>query len=185
MQNDKLLNSSGVNSTDDIFSATLKEFSSLKAEVLVLQKIPSHQTTTSHFTYPSHNRSHFKSFNQNSQNHPELHPNYCHFHPIQQSGVIELTLHFQEFPNKQFIHSFIVANIKHAILGLDFLKLCNFIIETASTVDILNSTKENIFTPLPCIYYNIHSYENTPNMFPNLESGQPNGKKQNTLLNMY
>ena len=44
-------------------------------------------------------------------------------HPIQQSGVIELTLHFQEFPNKQFTHSFIVANIKHAILGLDFLKL--------------------------------------------------------------
>ena len=58
MQNDKLLNSSGVNSTDDVFSAMLKEFSSLKAEVLALRKISSHQTTTSHFTYPSHNRCH-------------------------------------------------------------------------------------------------------------------------------
>ena len=70
MQNDKLLNSSGVNSTDDVFSAMLEEFSSLKAELLALRKIPSHQTTTSHFTYPPHNRSHFKSINQNSQNHP-------------------------------------------------------------------------------------------------------------------
>ena len=70
-------------------------------------------------------------------------------HPIQQSGVIELTLHFQEFPNKQFTHSFIVANIKHAILGLDFLKFHNFVIDTAaSTVDISNSTKENILSSL-------------------------------------
>ena len=70
MQNDKLLNSYEVNFTDDIFSAMLKEFSSLKAELLALRKIPSHQTTISHFTYPSHNRSHSKSFNQNPQNHP-------------------------------------------------------------------------------------------------------------------
>ena len=64
-------------------------------------------------------------------------------HPIQQSGVIKLTLHFQELPNKQFTHFFIVANIKHVILGLNFLKLFNFIIDTAaSTVDILNSTKK-------------------------------------------
>ena len=69
IQNDKSLNSSEVNSTDDVFSAMLKEFSSLKAEVLALHKILSHQTTTPHFTYPSHNRSHSKSFNQNPQNH--------------------------------------------------------------------------------------------------------------------
>ena len=70
IQNDKSLNSSEVNSTDDVFSAMLKEFSSLKAKVLALRKILSHQTTTPHFTYPSHNRSHSKSFNQNTQNHP-------------------------------------------------------------------------------------------------------------------
>ena len=94
-------------------------------------------------------------------------------HLIQQSGVIELTLHFQEFPIKRFTHSFIVANIKHAILGLDFLKLHDFIIDTAaSTVDILNSTRENILTPLPSIDYNIHSCEDILNMFPNLVSGQ-------------
>ena len=61
IQNDKSLNSSEVNSTDDVFSALLKEFSFLKAEVLALRKIPSHQTTTPHFTYPSHNRFHSKS----------------------------------------------------------------------------------------------------------------------------
>ena len=101
-------------------------------------------------------------------------------HPIQQSGVIELTLHFQEFSNKQFTHFFIVANIKHAILGLDFLKLHKFVIDTAaSTVDISNSTKENILTPLPNIDYNIHSYENILNMFPHLVSGQIKvGKKK-------
>ena len=70
IQNDKPLNSSEVNSTDNVFSAMLKEFSSLKAEVLALRKIPSHQTATPHFTCPSHNRSHSKSFNQNPQNHP-------------------------------------------------------------------------------------------------------------------
>ena len=69
IQNDKSLNSSEVNSTDDVFSAMLKEFSSLKAEVLALHKILSHQTTIPHFTYPSHNRSHSKSFNENPQNH--------------------------------------------------------------------------------------------------------------------
>ena len=70
MQNDKLLNSSEVVSTNDAFSAMLIEFFSLKAEVLALHKTPSHQTTTPLFTYPSQNRSHSKSFNQNSQNHP-------------------------------------------------------------------------------------------------------------------
>ena len=55
IQNDKSLNSFEVNSTDDIFSAMLKEFSSLKAGVLALRKIPSHRTTAPHFTYPSHN----------------------------------------------------------------------------------------------------------------------------------
>ena len=101
-------------------------------------------------------------------------------HSIQQLGVIELTLHFQEYPNKQFTHSFIVANIKHAILGLDFLKLHNFINDTAaSTVDILNSRKENILTPLSSIDYNIHSYEDILNMFLNLVSGQIKvGKKK-------
>ena len=79
IQNDKSLNSSEVNSTDDVFSAMLKEFSSLKVEVLVLHKILSHQTITPHFTYPSHNRSHSKSFDQNPQIIPQLHPNYCHF----------------------------------------------------------------------------------------------------------
>ena len=74
---------------------------------------------------------------------------------------------------KQFTHSFIVANIKHAILGLDFLKFHNFVIDTAaSKVDISNSTKENILTPLPSIDYNIHSYEDILNMFPHLVSGQ-------------
>ena len=92
MQIDKLLNLSGVNSTDDIFSAMLKEFSSLKAKVLALRKIPSHQTTTSHFTYPSHNRSHSKSFNQNSQNHPQLHPNYCHFLLLYNHHQIRISL---------------------------------------------------------------------------------------------
>ena len=53
-----------------MFSAMLKEFSSLKAEVLALRKIPSHQTTTPHVTYPSRNRSHSKSFNQNNHNQP-------------------------------------------------------------------------------------------------------------------
>ena len=233
----------------------LKEFSSLKTEVLALRKIPSHQTTTSHFTYPSHNRSHSKSFNQNSQNHPptssqllpffstlrpppgpnltiqgrdeifndlcfyhqkyETTARYCvqgcthfdkymktkHFqltrqcpsinhdlqvntinvsnalpesadkyihltdthnnivfiidtaspkslissnkytcvtnpdscrlfaadgHPIQQSGVIELTLHFQEFPNKQFTHSFIVANILTCYSWFGFFEIAQF-----------------------------------------------------------
>ena len=106
--------------------------------------------------------------------------------PIQQSRVIELTPHFQKFPNKQFTHSFIVANMKHAILGLDFLKLYNFIIDTAaSTIDILNSTKENILTPLPSMDYNIHLYEDILNMFPNLVSKQIKVGKRNTLLNMY
>ena len=101
-------------------------------------------------------------------------------HPIQQSGVIELTLHFQKFSNKQFTHSFIVANIKQAILGLDFLKLHNFVIDTAaSTVDISNCIKENILTSLPSIDYNIHSYEDILNMFPHLVSGQIKvGKKK-------
>ena len=79
IQNDKSLNSSEVNSTNNVFSAILKEFSSLKAEVLALLKIPSHQTTTPQFIYPSHNISHSKSFNQNPQNYP---PTSSHLLPF-------------------------------------------------------------------------------------------------------
>ena len=79
IQNDKSLNSSEVNSTDDVFSAMLKEFFALKAEVLALRKIPSHQTTTPYFTYPSHNRSHSSLLIKTLKIIPQLHPNYCHF----------------------------------------------------------------------------------------------------------
>ena len=79
IENDKSLNSSKVNSTDDVFSAMLKEFSSLKAEVLALHKILSHQTTTPHFTYhhtidlsPSLLIKTLKII-------PQLHPNNYHF----------------------------------------------------------------------------------------------------------
>ena len=43
-------------------------------------------------------------------------------HPLQQSSNIDLTLRFDDFPNKQFAHTFILANIYNPILELDFLK---------------------------------------------------------------
>ena len=36
-------------------------------------------------------------------------------HLVQQSGIIQLTLHFQEFPNKQFTHLLICC--KHSWFG--------------------------------------------------------------------
>ena len=92
IQNDKSLNSSEVNSTDDVFSAIIKEFSSLKAEVLALRKIPSYQTTTPHFTYP-----HTIDFTpslliKTLKIIPQLHPNYCHFLLLYDHHQVQISL---------------------------------------------------------------------------------------------
>ena len=42
-------------------------------------------------------------------------------HPLQQAGSIDLTLRFDDFPNKQLVHTFILADIYNPILGLNFL----------------------------------------------------------------
>ena len=43
-------------------------------------------------------------------------------HPLKQFGSLDLILQFHDFPNKKFTHTFLLADVHHAILGLDFLK---------------------------------------------------------------
>ena len=76
----------------------------------------------------------FPSFQNNNISCELLSPNG---HPLQQAGSIDLTLRFDDFPNKQFVHAFILANIYNPILGLDFLKKYQI------TID-LNQLKVNI-----------------------------------------
>ena len=102
-------------------------------------------------------------------------------HPLQQLGEIELTLEFEEFPNKQFTHSFIVTNTRNYILGLDFLRLHKFIINAATgTIDLSNDVCDTIdVQPLPTIDYSMHSYEDILNVFPDVTSGRIQvGKKK-------
>ena len=51
-------------------------------------------------------------------------------HPLQQAGSINLTMRFDDFPSKQFVHTFVLANIYNPILGLDFLKKYQITIDT-------------------------------------------------------
>ena len=43
-------------------------------------------------------------------------------HPLQLAGSIDLTLRFDDFPDKHSVHTFVLANIYNPILGLDFFK---------------------------------------------------------------
>ena len=56
----------------------------------------------------------FPSFQNNNILCELLSPNG---HSLQQAGSIDLTLRFDDFPNKQFVHAFILANIYNPILG--------------------------------------------------------------------
>ena len=68
--------------------------------------------------------------------------------PIRQAGSLDLTLFFSELPNQSFVHSFIVADIAHPILGLDFLTKYKFTIDIAQqTVSTLHSLQDTEVLP--------------------------------------
>ena len=52
--------------------------------------------------------------------------------PLTQAGEMDLTLSFDTLPNHKFVHTFILADISHPILGLDFLHNNHIIIDTHS-----------------------------------------------------
>ena len=41
--------------------------------------------------------------------------------PLQQEGSLDLILEFSNFPSRHFAHRFMIANVAHPILDLDFL----------------------------------------------------------------
>ena len=95
-------------------------------------------------------------------------------HPLQQAGSIDLTLRFDDFPSKQFVHTFILANIYNPILGLDFLKKYQITIDTnllkVSIADTVLTEKH--IPDLQEIDYDSHSLDNILALFPDLISGE-------------
>ena len=95
-------------------------------------------------------------------------------HPLQQAGSIDLTLRFDDFPSKQFVHTFILANIYNPILGLDFLKKYQITIDTNQLkVSIADAVLTEKHIPdLQEIDYDSHSLDNILALFPDLISGE-------------
>ena len=95
-------------------------------------------------------------------------------HPSQQAGSIDLTLRFDDFPNKQFVHAFILANIYNPILGLDFLKKYQITIDNNQLkVNIADIVLTEKYIPdLKEIDYDSHSLDNILALFPDLISGK-------------
>ena len=95
-------------------------------------------------------------------------------HPLQQAGSIDLTLCFDDFPSKQFVHTFILANIYNPILGLDFLKKYQITIDTNQLkVSIADTVLTEKHIPdLQEIDYDSHSLDNILALFPDLISGE-------------
>ena len=87
--------------------------------------------------------------------------------PLQQAGCLDFTLEFSIFPNSLFFHNFILTNVEHAILGLDFLSKYNFVVITASkSVSMSASGPDNDELPsLKSLDYNTLSYKDILNLF--------------------
>ena len=81
--------------------------------------------------------------------------------PLQQAGCVDLTLEFSVFPN------FILTNVEHALLGLDFLFKYNFVVNTASkSVSMSASGPDNDELPfVKSLDYNTLSYKDILNLF--------------------
>ena len=91
--------------------------------------------------------------------------------PLQQEGSLDLTLDFSNFPNRHFTHRFIIADVAHPMLGLDFLSKYQFSIDVASkSVTILHSDDQHSLPPLQSIEYSITSYSGIIGLFPDLTS---------------
>ena len=90
--------------------------------------------------------------------------------PLQQAGSVDLTIHFDNFPNSSFTHTFVLANVNNAILGLDFLSQNHFMVNTTSkSVFISDSAPHNAtLPPLQIIDYSSYSYSDIIQLFPNL-----------------
>ena len=95
---------------------------------------------------------------------------------LQQAGSLELTLHFSEFPNRHFIHTFILAQIECPILGLDFLTRYHSTINASlKTVDcekdVEHECKDDSQSLLQPIDFDTFSFEEIPQLFPDVTSG--------------
>ena len=95
---------------------------------------------------------------------------------LQQAGSLELTLHFSEFPNRHFTHTFILAQIECPILGLDFLSRYHFTINASlKTVDcekdVEYECKNDSQSLLQPIDFDTFSFEEILQLFPDVTSG--------------
>ena len=52
-------------------------------------------------------------------------------HPLKQFELLDLILQFHDFPNTKFIHTFLLGDVHHAILSLDFLKKYHITIDAS------------------------------------------------------
>ena len=57
---------------------------------------------------------------------------------VRQTGTVDLTLEFDLFPNKRFDHKFLIADVYHPLLELDFLQKHKFVINTAKRIVTLD-----------------------------------------------
>ena len=113
---------------------------------------------------------------------PSFHGNSCNFcnlltadgHPLKQFGSLDLILQFHDFPDKKFIHTFLLADVHHAILGLDFLKKYHFTIDAFLQKVYMPEfvLKENQIPEKQQIDYAKLSLPDILELFPDLNSGQ-------------
>ena len=94
--------------------------------------------------------------------------------PLTQAGEMDLTLSFDTLPNNKFVHTFILADISHPILGLDFLHNNHIIIDTHSYTVSLGepSTSFTQIPPLPNVDLDKLSLLDILALYPNLISGE-------------
>ena len=95
---------------------------------------------------------------------------------LQQAGSLELTLHFSEFPNRHFIHTFILAQIECPILGLDFFSRYHFTINASlktvdCEMDIEHECKDDSQSLLQPIDFDTFSFEEILQLYPDVTSG--------------
>ena len=95
---------------------------------------------------------------------------------VRQTGTVDLTLEFDLFPYKRFDHKFLIADVYHPLLGLDFLQKHKFVINTVQHTVTLDEVPISKITKQfePDLNYDKVSYQDIIALYPSVTSGEMN-----------
>ena len=95
---------------------------------------------------------------------------------MRQTGTVDLTLEFDLFPNKRFDHKFLIADVYHLLLELDFLQKHKFVINTAKHIVTLDEVPILKIAQQfePSLNYDELSYQDVLALYTSVISGEMN-----------